>query len=163
MSHAPARDVQQGLVYAFERDRVEPYSLAVMSREEIADLVLRACRVSGTTAPAIRFDGDRPDPCYADLRAWALHIKDWGRNPTTVLHEVAHLAAAEREDGRQELRAGQAHGPVFLRVAIDLYASFTNLRRIDLERAALGYGLRFSPAPQAISIVPGDDFYEGEI
>src|SRR5262245_34701171 len=111
MTHAHINDVQQALIYGFEKDFVEPHSPAVMSREEIVELVLRGSRLARIQAPEVVFGGDNQWPCLADVRARKLTIQVWGRNPTTVLHELAHQVTADDPEGLAEMRRGQAHGP----------------------------------------------------
>lgn len=161
-THAPAADVQQGLVYGFERECVECIAPEFMSREEIRSLVLRAANLTGIEVPTLVFRGDLPWPCLADILKWEITINDWGRNPTTVLHEVAHLVTSQEPRGRMEMMRGQAHGPVFLRNAIDLYADFIGVRRSDLERRAQEFGLVIAAPVIANAPKIAGDFYNDD-
>ena len=161
MSHAHIDDVQQALVYGFEKDFVEPHAPAVMSREEIAELVLRASRLARIQAPEVIFGGDNPWPCFINVQTRKLTIQVWGRNPTTVLHEVAHQVTADDPDGLAEMRLGQAHGPQFVRNAIDLYSDFIRIPRDGLERSASRLGLKIAPR-RVYDAPPTATFYDGE-
>lgn len=161
MSHAQSSDVQQGLVYAFEKDYVEPHAPAVMSREEIVELVLRASRLARIQAPEVIFGSDLPWPCLANVVKRTLTIQVWGRNPTTVLHEIAHQVTADDPEGLAEMHQGQAHGPQFLRNAIELYSDFIRIPRMGLERSASRYGLKIAPR-RAYDAPPTASFYDGE-
>lgn len=161
MSHAPSSDTQQGLVYEFEKDCVEPHAPAVMSREEIAELVLRASRLARIQAPEVVFGGDNPLPCFADIRTRRLTIQVWGRNPTTVLHEVAHIVTADAPEGLAEMRCGQTHGPEFVRNAIELYSDFIGIPRTMLERSASRYGIKIAPR-RVYDAPPMGDWFNDE-
>jgi hypothetical protein len=161
MSQAPVNDVQQALVYGFEKDFVEPHAPAVMSREEIVELVLRASRLARIQAPEVVFGGDIPGPCLADVRARKLTIQVWGRNPTTILHEVAHQVTADDPEGLAEMLRGQAHGPQFLRNAIELYSDFIQIPRAGLERSATRFGLKVAPR-RVYDAPPTAAWYDGE-
>ena len=160
-THAPAADVQQGIVYGFEYDCVEKIRPEYLGREEIRDVVGRAASLCRIPLPEIVFGGDRTWPCLADVRAWRITINDWGRSPTTVLHEIAHLVTFAEPRGRMEMMRGQAHGPVFVRNAITLYADFLGVRRSRLERRAQEFGLEIAPAIVE-DAPPTGSFYEGE-
>jgi hypothetical protein len=159
MTHTLASDVQQGIVYGFENDIVERISPEFLSRDGIRDLVERASNLTGIQIPKLNFQGDRSWPCLANIRTWELTFSDWGRNPTTVLHEVAHLVTYDQPRGRMEMMQGQAHGPVFLRNAIDLYSNFIGVTRTDLETLARRFGLVVAP-PLVEAPKMGDFFNE---
>lgn len=162
MSHAPAADVQQGIVYGFERDCVEKIEPAFLGRSEIQDMILRAAGLGRIEPPTVRYQGDFAWPCLADIRAWQLTLNDWGRTPTTVLHEMAHLITFSQPRGREEMARGQAHGPVFVRNAINLYSAFIGLRRSVLEQRAREFGIVV--APDLVSDAPpiSGSFYDEE-
>lgn len=162
MTHALASDVQQGIVYGFERDWVERIAPEFMSRDDIRSLVLRACNLAGIQVPTIVFRGDSAWPCFADVAKWEIVISDWGRNPTTVLHEVAHLVTYKEPRGRMEMMRGQAHGPCFVRNAINLYSDFIGVTRSELERGACLFGLTIAAPLVADAPKMAGNFYDGE-
>ncbi len=140
-------DYQQDRVYGFENEVVEPIAHFLLSRQDIAALVDRLCRLTGTPVPEIRYRGSTELPCRAMIGggAYRLEIADWGRTPPVVIHECAHLCQFDDPAGRAELRAGIHHGPVFVRMAIDLYASFMTVGVDALERLATTHRVEFAP------------------
>jgi hypothetical protein len=134
-------------VYDYEAEVVEPIARFLLSREEIRALVDRMCRLTGTPVPDIRFLGSTTIPCKAVVGpgVYRLDIADWGRTPPVVLHETAHLAQFADPHGRRELMARNHHGPVFVRLAIDLYAAFMDVDVDTLERLAIARGVEFAP------------------
>lgn len=140
-------DYQQDRVYGFENAVVEPVAHFLLSRQDIAALVDRLCRLTGTPVPEIRYRGSTELPCRAivDGGAYRLEIADWGRTPPVVIHECAHLSQYADPDGRAELRAGIHHGPIFVRMAIDLYAMFMAVGVDALEQMATAHGVGFAP------------------
>lgn len=162
MTHALASDVQQGVVYGFEHDWVERIAPEFMSRDDIRSLVLRAANLSGIHVPSIVFRGDSDWPCLANIKTWEITISDWGRNPTTVLHEVAHLVTYNEPRGRMEWKRGQAHGPCFVRNAINLYSDFIGVTRLELERGAREFGLTIAAPLVTDAPKMAGNFYDGE-
>lgn len=132
--------MQAQLLYDWERNHVEPKGQAYLSREDCLSLVRRASAAAGIVPPSVRFAKAASMPCRAVPGRWEVVIADWGRNPVTVLHEVAHLAAlpalAEGED---------PHGPAFLAQAIAFYAHFLGLDEGMLRRTAASMGLAAAP------------------
>jgi hypothetical protein len=55
-----------------------------------------------------------------------------------VLHETAHSICAQRGNYVQ-------HGPVFVRMFIELLASYMHLNKSELLRSARAYGLKVAP------------------
>jgi hypothetical protein len=158
MTHALASDVQQGIVYGFENDWVGRIAPDYHGREEVRDLVFRASSLSRIPVPTIVFGGDRSWPCLADVKKWQVTINDWGRSTAVVLHEIAHLVTFHQPRGRMEMMRGQAHGPVFVRNAINLYSDFLGPRRSVLEQKAREFGLEI--APELVTDAPRTSFYD---
>lgn len=140
-------DYQQDRVYRFENAVVEPIAHFLLSRQDIGALVDRLCRLTGTPVPEIRYRGSTDLPCRAIVGggAYRLEIADWGRTPPIVIHECAHLCQYADPGGIAELRAGVHHGPVFVRMAIDLYATFMTVEVEVLERLATAHRVAFAP------------------
>jgi hypothetical protein len=146
MSDPRPRDYQQHRVYGFEQEVVEPIAHFLLSRDDIAALVDKLCRLTGAPVPEIRYRGSTDLPCRAVLGggAYRLEFADWGRMPSVVIHECAHLAQLADPEGRHELLAGVHHGPVFVRMAIDLYATFIAVDLDVLERKAAEHRVDFA-------------------
>lgn len=143
----PSADYQQQRVYDYEAEAVEPIAHFLLSRDDIRALVDRMCRLTGTPVPDVRFLGSTTIPCKAVIGpgVYRLDIADWGRTPPVVLHETAHLAQFADSEGRRELMAGVHHGPVFMRLAIDIYSLFMDVDLATLERLAIAHGIDFAP------------------
>lgn len=139
-------DYQQQRVYDYEAAAVEPIAHFLLSRDDIRSLVDRMCRLTGTPVPDVRFLGSTTIPCKAVIGpgVYRLDIADWGRTPPVVLHETAHLAQFADPEGRRELMAGVHHGPVFVRLAIDIYSTFLAVEIDVLERLALLHKVSFA-------------------
>jgi hypothetical protein len=140
------RDYQQQRVYDFENEVVEPIAPFLLSRDDIAAMVDRLCRLTGAPVPEIRYRGSTDLACRAVVGggAYRLEIADWGRTPPVVIHECSHLCQLADPAGRRELQAGIHHGPVFVRMAIDLYANFMTLDLETLERKAAEHRVEFA-------------------
>jgi hypothetical protein len=147
MSDPRPRDYQQHRVYGFEQEVVEPIAHFLLSRDDIAALVDKLCRLTGAPVPEIRYRGSTDLACRAVLGggAYRLEFADWGRTPPVVIHECAHLAQMADPEGRRELHAGVHHGPVFVRLVIDLYATFMAVEVDVLEHRATEHRVRFAP------------------
>lgn len=147
MSDPRPRDYQQQRVYGFEQEVVEPIAHFLLSRDDIAALVDKLCRLTGAPVPEIRYRGSTDLACRAVVGggAYRLEFADWGRTPPVVIHECAHLAQLADPDGRRELQAGVHHGPVFVRFVIDLYATFMPVEVAALEHRATGHRVQFAP------------------
>lgn len=127
---------QAQLLYDWERNVVEPRAQAFLSREDCLSLVHRAATVGRIRLPAVRFAKSASMPCRAVPSRWEVVIADWGRNPVTVLHEVAHLATLPA------IAAGEdPHGPSFLAQAIAFYAAFLGMDETWLRKTAASVGL----------------------
>jgi hypothetical protein len=140
-------DYQKERVYAFEDEVVLPIADFLLSRQDIEAMVDSLCRLTGTPVPEIRYRGSTDLACRAIVGggAYRLEIADWGRKPPVVIHECAHLAQLQDPAGRAELRAHIHHGPVFVRMAIDLYATFMAVEVDALERLATAHDVVFAP------------------
>ncbi|ACS43435.1 hypothetical protein [Methylorubrum extorquens] len=140
-------DFQQQRVYDYEAAVVEPIAHFLLSRDDIRALVDRMCRLTGTPVPDIRFLGSTTIPCKAVVGpgVYRIDIADWGRTPPVVLHETAHLAQYADLAGRRELMARNHHGPVFVRLAIDIYSAFMDVDLDVLEKLATAHGVVFAP------------------
>lgn len=124
-------------VYNWERNDVEPFDIGFLSREEVAKLVSEASGILGIPVPQIKFVKSDKIPCKAIPRTWTLQISDWGRQRTTILHEVAHLATLGAI-----MRGEDGHGPTFVATAICLYARFLKLDPADLVTKAVRFGIQ---------------------
>jgi len=130
------------LLYDWERNFVEPSAQSFMSREDCLSLVFRSSAAAGIPAPRVRFAKSTRAPCRAVPSRWEVVIADWGRNPVTVLHEVAHLATLPA------IAAGEdPHGPSFLAQAIAFYADFLGMDEAKLRKTAAAIGLAVAPRP----------------
>ncbi|MDE4915050.1 hypothetical protein [Methylobacterium sp. 092160098-2] len=147
MSDPRPRDYQQHRVYGFEQEVVEPIAHFLLSRDDIAALVDKLCRLTGAPVPEIRYRGSTDLACRAVVGGgtYRLEFADWGRTPPVVIHECAHLAQLVDPEGRRELQAGVHHGPVFVRLVIDLYATFMAVEVDVLERRATEHRVQFAP------------------
>lgn len=141
---------QQAKVYAWERKQdwwteasysgKEVYrsdgtmrDFPAMSQTECRRLVrryLKLYRVS--TNVNVRFNGRR-----RWARGWAtgITLPNWAMTPSVVLHETAHCICAQRG-------LHVAHGPVFVRMYIELIASYFRLPKGDILNSARAYGLK---------------------
>jgi hypothetical protein len=146
MRGTPPRDYQQQRVYDFEHEVVEPIAHFLLSRDDIAAMVDRLCRLTGAPVPEIRYRGSTDLACRAVVGggAYRLEFADWGRKPRVVIHECSHLCQLADPAGRRELQAGVHHGPVFVRMAIDLYANFMAVDVGTLEYKATAHRVEFA-------------------
>lgn len=124
-------------IYAWEANEVEPCDNGVLSRDDAMDLVNSAARTLGIPMPTVRIKkGSFAAPCKAVPAKWTIELSDWGRNKTTVLHEMAHLATVDAV-----LRGEDGHGPTFIGTAICLYAVYLKLDPARLITSAMGFGI----------------------
>lgn len=123
-------------VYNWERNDVEPYDVGVLSREDVSRLVVMASSALGIKPPNVRFVKSDNIPCKAIPRTWSIEISMWGRNRTTILHEIAHLATVEAV-----MKGEDGHGPTFVATAIYLYAVFLKLDPRALIASAMQFGI----------------------
>lgn len=123
-------------LYDWERNSVEPFAKAFLSREECEALVSRAAGAAGIKLPRVRFAKSASMPCRAVPTRWEVVIADWGRTPVTVLHEVAHLATLPAVIAGED-----PHGPAFLAQAIAFYACFLGMDEGRLRQTAISVGL----------------------
>lgn len=140
------------LEYDWEANYVEPCIRPVrLSREECEFYVRRAVEISGVAPPTLSFPKSRQRCTFYPSR-WHVEISSWGRTPITVLHEMAHLASLPA------VIAGEnAHGPAFVRQAIEFYHViagidqaylFETARRVGLEIGGTLYRHRAPKRPE---------------
>lgn len=130
-------------LYHWEDVFVEPKQSAadrLLTTEQCRDYVFRACAVTGTRLPGIRFSKASHVPCKADFSRWEIILAEWGRAALPVLHETAHLATFEAVH-----RGENGHGPSFARMVIELYSGFLGINRDYLLQTAARCGIPVGP------------------
>lgn len=132
------RDFQRSKVYAWERslpfwpggaDNATPKT---MTLAECFSLVKRATRRYQVAMPAVRDGRGRSSASGSSRR---INLPVWARNPAVVLHETAHCIDSARG-------VSDKHGPIFVRLFIQLLATYAGQSERDLLRSARGFGLR---------------------
>jgi hypothetical protein len=131
-------------VYLWEHNYVAPKQRPehrLLTRDQCRDFVLRACAMTGTRPPTLRFKASHLVPCSADLHHWEITLAEWGHSAHAVLHETAHLATFRSVVAREN-----GHGPTFVRQAIEYYERLMGLDPSYLEAAARRCGVEVGPA-----------------
>jgi hypothetical protein len=82
----------------------------------------------GTIAPMVK--PSRKDK-YATGYRYAIHLPMWARIKPIVLHEVAHSLSFD-DTGQLIDPAYSGHGPLYMRLLIDLYAMFMGGSRTEM-------------------------------
>lgn len=137
-------DPQALLVYKWESARIEPIARGHLDRAGAASLVASAAVFCGIPIPAIRTVNETGTICRAIPKTWTIELAGFGRQPTTILHEVAHLGCIREQMARGER---EGHGPIFVRTAIDLYAYFFDEPAEPMIASARQVGIRVAEEP----------------
>lgn len=153
--HGPADDPTRERVYAWERalvdDRLSP---TMLSTEECHSFIWSIACHLGIPMPRLTFR--QGGSCFA-TSSGAMTLADWGRTHQTILHEMAHLALFDR------IIAGEAgHGPSFVLLVIDLYATFLGLDAIELTNTAIKVGILGCEHARAAPKSTDEDYFVGE-
>lgn len=136
-------------LYHWEDAFVEPKQSAadrLLTTEQCRDYVFRACAVTGTRLPTIRFKNASHVPCKADFNRWEIILAEWGHAALPVLHETAHLATFDAV-----MRGENGHGPSFARMVIEFYSAFLGINRDYLLQTAARCGVPVGPPVIRIS------------
>jgi hypothetical protein len=136
---ARAPDFQRARVYRWEAEHVFPHSREQLSLEACRALVDAAYR---SLEPVLADEPGWSPPLVTDGRGRrhacgsrsVIKLPRWARHPAVVLHECAHGVAPDK------------HGPLFVRVYIDLLEGFMALDRADLERSLAAARIMVAPA-----------------
>jgi len=136
------RDFQRSRLYKWERsqswwegnDWATPGS---MSLPQCKALIKRATKRYGAWMPSVR---DGRGNRNASGSASVIKLPRWARSMPVVLHESGHAINSQR--GTNGAPYGDKHGPVFLRLFIQLLATYMKLDEADLVRSAKAAGLK---------------------
>jgi hypothetical protein len=134
-------DPQQRQVYIWEEthrfSRMSPLGNAgppkLMTLAECRKLARQIMRRYHVAKPTIYVRQGRGSHSHAG--AAGMHLTPWDQRPLIVLHEAAHTIAARRG-------FADHHGPIFLRIFIELMASYFKVNKGDLIRDARRHGLK---------------------
>ena len=135
-----SHDPQQQKCYDFEANFVEPHDGMYLSVQQIRDMVRKISQNFGIIEPHLKFKKTNAH-CRAYVIKNLIVITQWGRTPTTILHELAHIIDYQMTKGR----SGMGHGPVFMGISIFLYSEFLGLDYQKLYYSALNMGLKVAP------------------
>lgn len=128
------RDQQRSKVYVFG-GKIGETMPADYSLDDVRELVTRVATAYGIRPPKVTDGRRRTRACYDPYRH-EIKLPRWARNRKTILHECAHAIAV-----------GDEHGPVFMRVFIDLLVQYAACKR--RETTKLAHALRIKIAPPA--------------
>lgn len=137
-------DPQALLLYKWESARIEPIARGHLDRAGAAALVASAAVFCNIPIPTIRTVNENGTICRAIPKTWTIELAGFGRQPTTILHEVAHLGCI-----MDQMRSGERepHGPIFVRTAIELYSYFFDEPVDPIIVSARQSGLRVADTP----------------
>lgn len=137
------RDVQRARLYAFEDRELRVLAWPVLPLDACRRVVAEAYAVlEGPRAIPPRVLDGRGRRHAAGSRE-VIHLPRWARRLPVVLHECAHGVAPDR------------HGPLFVRVYVELLVAFAGLERLDLETAVRRAGLRIATRQALAQLLPG--------
>jgi hypothetical protein len=88
-----------------------------------------------------RFTKERRNKCWAGLNG--TYFADWGWNPSTIAHEVAHWAHMMELEITRSARKETAHGPEWLGWFALLASDVNRVPLADLSATVSAAGLRF--------------------
>ena len=131
------RDSQRAKVYKWERESLFPRDRVHLSLEDCKDIVSDAFDLYGIPTPTVA-DGRGTRWARGSLRRINLPI--WARTLPVVLHESAH-GITSRFDA-----TAAPHGPLFVRIYIDLASRFMDIPISDLRRSARAKRIRVGRA-----------------
>lgn len=141
--------------YAWEAQYVEPRAKLLLSRDNIRELVKQVALRENMPIPKVEFMSVENIPCYAKIDTWSIHIANWGYTPTTILHELAHLATL------QALIDGEdPHGPAFIAKCIDYYHYFLKIPVEHMKAGARRYGLKIGNTLCAYTFRPKENQFD---
>jgi hypothetical protein len=132
------RDFQRSRLYAWERSlsiwwpAADDATPRTMTLAECSRLVERATRRYGVATPPI---ADGRGTRFAKGSSWRISLPTWARNLAVVLHETAHCIDAARD-------VDDRHGPVFVRLYIQLLATYAGQNEAMLVKSARAAGLK---------------------
>jgi hypothetical protein len=126
-------DYQKARVYKWERESVRHHEERLETVQEIEAFVRMVCTKEKRPIPRVRDGRCRRT---AASHGGAISMPVWSRSKAIVLHELAHEFVR---------RQAVAHGPMFVRVYMDLLVKYAGLSRAMLERTAREFGVDFDP------------------
>lgn len=135
-------DPQKEKLYAWE-DKWLSWNLDTLTLAECRVMARTACRLARVPCvPILQHKGTSEYDCIAGKIRLQRRGKRGrgGKNPSQVLHEVAHYIVFNRSGWRP-----QDHGPTFLGVFIRLLAAARVAPLIALEASARAAGLKWYP------------------
>lgn len=155
-------DPQADAVYAWEAAAVRPYAQELADKQACHDLISYASGWIGIPPPRIAFARLQVH-CWARPAENLIYIAPWGRNPSVLLHELAHIADFSLPPLEREW---EGHGPSFVGLAMDLYTQFIDLERRKLEETATAMGVEFAPPRLLVPrrrLSSEVDFFDGDL
>lgn len=132
-------DFQRSKVYLWERECELTFDDdEAMTLAECVAFVREVWTAAGRQDPPPKVKDGRGRRRAASFGG-AVALPRWARHAGVVLHELAH-----------EMCPGEKHGPVFVRVYIDLAVRHMGEDAGRLEAAAAEAGVKFVPRPPAV-------------
>ncbi len=137
------RDFQRSRLYAFEERELRVLAWPTLPLDSCREIVAAAyALLEGPGALPPRVMDGRGRRHAAGSRQ-VVHLPRWARRLPVVLHECAHGVAPDR------------HGPLFVRVYVELLVALAGLERFDLEIAVRRAGLRVATRRALAELLPG--------
>lgn len=150
------RDYQRKKMYSWQKRYVRPLNNGIysqhMTQGEIRDLVSRVYADYGMDVPHLIFNPRKSKSAAASY--YNQHPKTWkpaivfhpdGMTFGTTLHECAHgikyKYPHEGEGG---------HGPMYMRMYIEIFAKYAGMERTELISTAYNSGLKIAPVPESL-------------
>lgn len=132
-------DFQKSRTYAWERAAVEGFRDDKITLDAARKLLDTMFDKLGLSVPKIKLDPRRSRTCSYYGWVHEIRMAEWGLTVPIVIHEAAHAVV-------NKLGASgnvSAHGPLYVRVYIDMLVEFGGYDKDHLEQTAKERGLKF--------------------